>query len=43
MSFVQGGDWANVLSAVKNHTGVYDPYVTIQVRGFFVPMQVNES
>ncbi|TVY27706.1 Rhamnogalacturonan acetylesterase [Lachnellula hyalina] len=30
VSFVQGGDWANVLSAVKNHTGVYDPYVTIQ-------------
>ncbi|TVY42785.1 Rhamnogalacturonan acetylesterase [Lachnellula subtilissima] len=30
VSFVQGGDWANVLSAVKNYTGVYDPYVTIQ-------------
>ncbi|TVY48333.1 putative rhamnogalacturonan acetylesterase [Lachnellula occidentalis] len=27
VSFVQGGDWANVLSEVKNHTGVYDPFV----------------
>ncbi|TVY89797.1 Rhamnogalacturonan acetylesterase, partial [Lachnellula willkommii] len=30
VSFVQGGDWASVLSEVKNHTGAYDPYVTIQ-------------
>lgn len=39
MSFVQGGEWASVLSEVKNHTGAYDPYVTIQVCDFFVPVQ----
>jgi len=30
VSFVSGGDWANVLDEVKNHTGAYDSYVTIQ-------------
>lgn len=32
VSFVAGGDWNNVLNEVKNHTGIYDSYVTIQVR-----------
>jgi hypothetical protein len=31
VSFVKGGDWANVLSAVTSHKEEYDPYVTIQV------------
>ena len=30
VSFRQGGDWANVLAAVKDASKNYDPYVTIQ-------------
>tara|TARA_R110002060_G_scaffold28552_4_gene38663 strand:- start:268 stop:645 length:378 start_codon:yes stop_codon:yes gene_type:complete len=30
-SFVSGGDWANVIAAVKKKKGAYSPYVTIQV------------
>ncbi|TVY75737.1 Rhamnogalacturonan acetylesterase RhgT [Lachnellula suecica] len=30
VSFVAGGDWANVLSAVKSNKSTFDPYVTIQ-------------
>ncbi|KAG4414260.1 hypothetical protein IFR04_012598 [Cadophora malorum] len=29
-SFVSGGDWANVIAAVKKKKGAYSPYVTIQ-------------
>lgn len=30
MSFRAGGDWANVLAAVKDSLPSYQPYVTIQ-------------
>ncbi|KAL5325969.1 hypothetical protein ACEPPN_007105 [Leptodophora sp. 'Broadleaf-Isolate-01'] len=29
-SFVSGGDWGNVIAAVKKNAGAYTPYVTIQ-------------
>lgn len=31
VSFVDGGYWAKVISAVKGSVGDYDPYVTIMV------------
>lgn len=31
VSFVNGGDWVNVIGSVKNNTETYDCYVTIQV------------
>lgn len=31
VSFVSGGDWANVLAAVTKNKATYSPFVTIQV------------
>lgn len=31
VSFVSGGDWANVLASVEKYKAAYTPFVTIQV------------